>query len=67
MFMDVANLWHVDYTDAVDDSNKIRSSLGVATNMYTPVGPLSFVISQALSKSDTDETQSFTFQIGTSF
>ena len=67
LFMDVANLWHVDYTDAVDDSNKIRSSLGVATNMYTPVGPLSFVVSQALSKSDTDETQSFTFQIGTSF
>ena len=35
--------------------------------MYTPIGPLSFVISQNLSKADTDQTQSFNFQIGTSF
>jgi len=67
IFMDFANLWHVDYTDSVEDSNKIRSSIGLATNMYTPIGPLSFVLSQNLSKADTDVTQSFNFQIGTSF
>ena len=59
--------WHVDYSSTVNDSNKIRSSVGVATNMYTPIGPLSFVISQNLSKAETDETQTINFQIGTSF
>ncbi len=67
LFMDIANLWHVDYSSEVSDSNKIRSSIGIATNMFTPVGPLSFVMSQNLSKADTDITQSFNFQIGTSF
>ena len=67
IFMDVANLWHVDYSDNLGDSDKIRSSFGVATNMYTPIGPLSFVVAQNLSKADTDETQTFNFQIGTSF
>ncbi|MBH90880.1 MAG: outer membrane protein assembly factor BamA [Candidatus Marinimicrobia bacterium] len=67
VFMDAANLWHVDYSSNVDDSNKIRSSVGIASNIYTPVGPLSFVIAQNLSKADTDETQTFNFQIGTSF
>ena len=67
LFMDVANLWHVDYSSSVNDSDKIRSSIGIATNMYTPIGPLSFTIAQNLSKADTDQTQSFNFQIGTSF
>ena len=67
LFMDVANLWHVDYSDSVGGSDKIRSSIGIATNMYTPVGPLSFVIAQNLSKAETDQTQLFNFQIGTSF
>ena len=50
IFMDFANLWHVDYSSSLNDSDKIRSSIGIATNMYTPVGPLSFVIAQNLSK-----------------
>ena len=65
--MDAGNLWHVDYSSSIEDSNKIRSSFGLATNMYTPIGPLSFVIAHNMSKAETDETQSFNFQIGTSF
>ncbi len=67
VFMDIANLWHVDYASSLEDSNKLRSSMGLATNIYTPIGPLSFVLAQNLSKADTDQTQSFSFQIGTSF
>ena len=67
VFMDLGNLWHVDYSSTVEDSNKIRSSVGLATNLYTPVGPLSFVFAQDLSKANTDQTQTFRFQIGTSF
>ena len=34
--------------------------------MFTPIGPLNFVLSQNLSKMDTDKTETFRFQIGTS-
>ena len=66
-FLDFANLWHADYDSAVAQSSKLRSSIGFATNMYTPIGPLNFVIAQDLSAADSDSTQTFKFQIGTSF
>ena len=67
MFLDFGNVWHVDYDDSIDESNKIRSSLGVATNWLSPVGPMSFVFSQNLSKAKTDITESFNFRLGTTF
>ena len=67
VFFDAANLWHVDYDSNVGQSSKIRSSVGVATNMYTLIGPLNFVFAKALTKVDSDSTQKFTFEIGTSF
>ena len=36
-------------------------------NWLSPIGPLNFVISQNLSKADTDVTESFTFNLGTTF
>ena len=66
LFLDAANLWHVDYDNSLD-SDKIRSSTGLAVNWYTPVGPLSFSYSIPLSDAATDRTESFRFQIGTSF
>ena len=65
--MDFGNVWGVDYDSSIDDSNKIRSSTGLAANWMSPIGPLSFVLSQNLSKADTDETQSFSFNLGTTF
>ena len=67
LFIDSANLWGVDYSDTIDDSNKIRSSIGTAANWYTPIGPLSFSLAQNISKASTDKTERFRFQIGTSF
>ena len=32
LFLDVANVWGVDYDSSLDDSNKIRSSTGVAVD-----------------------------------
>ena len=66
-FLDLGNLWSVDYDSSAGSSSKIRSSLGVATQMWTPIGPVNFVIAQPLSKADSDKTQTFKFQIGTSF
>ncbi len=67
LFLDLANVWGVDYDSSVDESSKIRSSVGVATSWLSPIGPLSFILAQDISKADTDVTQSFTFNLGTSF
>ena len=67
LFLDTGNLWHVDYSDTLDDSNKIRSSVGLAANVFTTVGPLSFIVAQDLTKSTNDKTEFFNFRLGTSF
>ena len=67
VFLDTGNIWHVDYNDTLDDSSKIRSSIGISANVFTAVGPLSFTLAQDLSKSLNDETQTFNFRLGTSF
>jgi len=67
VFMDMGNLWGVDYDSGINDSSGIRSSVGVTSNVYTPIGPLSFVFALPMTKVSTDTTQTFKFQIGTSF
>ena len=67
LFLDFGSIWGVDYDSSIDDSNKIRSSTGVAINWMSPIGPLNFIVSQNLSKADTDKTESFSFNLGTTF
>ncbi len=67
MFLDAANVWGVDYSDTIDDSNKIRSSVGVAVDWFTVIGPLNFSLSQPITKAGSDKTEKFRFQIGTTF
>ena len=66
IFFDAANLWGVDYSKLLDDS-KVRSSTGVGVDWFTPVGPLTLSLSIPITKEHTDETQTFRFNIGTSF
>ena len=66
-FLDFGNVWGVDYDSTIDDSNKIRSSTGIIANWMSPIGPMNFVLSQNISKADTDKTQSFSFNLGTTF
>ncbi len=67
LFLDAGNVWGVDYSDTIDDSNKIRSTLGVNTSWLSPAGPLSFIFSKNLTKASTDVDQSFNFRLGTTF
>ena len=66
MFVDFGNVWGVDYDSSLD-SNKIRSSTGITLDYFTPIGPINFVFSQPITKSDSDITETFRFDIGTSF
>ena len=67
VFFDAGNVWGVDYSSTVDDSNTIRSAAGVSLDWHTPVGPLSFSYANVLSKASTDKTESFRFNLGTTF
>ena len=66
-FIDAANVWGVDYDSTIDDSNEIRSSTGIGLDLQTPVGPFSFSLSQPITKKSTDQTESFRFNLGTTF
>jgi outer membrane protein insertion porin family len=66
-FIDAGNVWGADYSDTVDESNSIRSSTGLTVNWFTPIGPMNFAFIQNISKASTDKTESFQFNIGTSF
>ena len=67
LFLDAANLWGVDYDSSINDSNKIRSTIGIGIDWFTLMGPLNFTFSENISKSPTDVTESFRFNIGTTF
>ncbi len=66
-FVDIGNVWGIDYSSTLNDSNKIRSSIGFSADWYTPIGPLTFSFANPISKANTDKTETFRFNIGTSF
>ena len=66
-FLDVGNVWGVDYSSSIDQSNTIRSSTGLTVDWFTPIGPMNFSIAQDLSKADSDKTEGFQFNLGTTF
>ena len=66
-FVDFGNVWEVDYDDSIDDSNKLRSSTGINASWISPIGPMTFTLATNLSKASTDTTESFNFNLGTSF
>ena len=67
IFSDTANLWGIDYDSSIDDSNQIRSSIGIGLDWLTILGPLNFSLAAPISKANTDKTQNFRFNIGTTF
>ena len=66
-FIDAANVWGVDYDKNLDDSGSIRSSTGVGMNLLTPIGPFSLSLSEPLTKKSSDKTETFRFNLGTTF
>jgi len=70
VFFDAGNVWGVDYSSkerVVGDGSKIRSSVGIAIDLFTPIGPLNFSFTEALSKGKYDVTETFRFNLGTTF
>ena len=67
LFYDIGNVWGVDYSDVISESSNLRTSTGIALDLVTPIGPLSFTYSIPLSKASTDKEQRFLFNLGSSF
>ena len=67
LFLDAANIWGIDYSSSLSDDSTIRSSIGIAVDFFTPIGPLSFSLSEPITKNKNDITESFRFNLGTTF
>jgi outer membrane protein insertion porin family len=66
MFADVGNIWGVDYNSSLE-VDEIRSSVGVGLDWLTPVGPLTFSLAHPITQAESDVTEMFRFNLGTSF
>jgi len=67
VFLDAANIWGVDYSSGVDETNKLRSAVGISSSIFTIVGPLMFTVAKDITKAANDETEIFNFRLGTTF
>ena len=67
VFLDIANVWGVDYDSSLDNSDDIKSTIGLGLDWFSPIGPMNFSLSQYLSKGSNDVTESFRFNLGTTF
>ena len=66
IFFDAANVWGVD-DNSTNDSNKLRTSIGLGLSWVSPLGPISITYAEAISKENTDDIEQFNFKIGTAF
>jgi len=66
IFADAANIWGVDYNSSIDGGG-LRSSIGVALDWMSPVGPMNFTLAYPVTKKTGDKTESFRFNLGTTF
>ena len=67
IFFDVGNVWGVDYFSGDDEGSEVRSSGGFGIDWLTPIGPLKFTLATAFTKADSDKTETFSLNLGTSF
>jgi outer membrane protein insertion porin family len=67
VFFDAGNIWGIDYSSSLADDSKIRSSIGIAVEFFTPVGPLSFSFSEPITQGKNDIEEAFRFNLGTTF
>ena len=66
-FIDIGNIWGVDYNESLDSKSSIRSSTGFGMDFLSPVGPINFSLAQPITKKSSDKTETFRFNLGTTF
>lgn len=66
VFFDLGNVWGSDIS-GVEESNKIRSSIGIGFTWGSPIGPISMSYAQPLTKAQSDNEENFNFRLGGTF
>ena len=71
-FLDVGSVWGLSDTDGfggtqIDDDLTLRSTVGLALFVTTPIGPLRFNFTEAIVKEDFDRERNFDLTISTEF
>jgi len=66
IFADAADIWGVDYDSSIEGDG-VRSSVGLALDWMSPIGPLNFTLAYPITKKTGDKTESFRFNLGTTF
>ena len=64
--VDAAEIWGVDYNSSIQ-GNGIRSSIGFGLDWVSPVGPINFTLAYPVTKEKGDKTETFRFNLGTTF
>ena len=63
-FFDAGQVYGKDQTMALSD---LRYSTGLSAAWISPIGPLKFSYGSPINKQESDKTESFQFQLGTTF
>jgi outer membrane protein insertion porin family len=66
IFADAADIWGVDYNSSIK-GNGLRSSIGFGLDWTSPIGPMNFTLAYPITKKSSDRTESFRFNLGTTF
>ena len=66
MFADFGNIWGVDYNSSLE-TDEIRSAVGFGIDWLTQIGPLTFSLAHPITQAESDVTETFRFNLGTSF
>jgi len=66
VFLDIGNVWGTDF-DSSYSSDALKSSAGVGFSWISPIGPLSVIYAEPITKDKNDNVQKFNFKIGSVF
>ena len=66
IFADAADIWGVDYNSSIKGDG-VRSSIGFGLDWMSPIGPMNFTLAHPVTKKNGDITETFRFNLGTTF
>ena len=68
LFLDVGSVWGLDDRyGSIDDSHKVRASIGINLNWDSVIGPINFILAEPFMSEPNDIIDKFSFDIGYNF
>jgi len=68
LFLDVGSVWGLDDRyGSIDDSHKVRASIGINLNWDSVIGPINFILAEPFMSEPNDVIDKFSFDVGYNF